>query len=393
MIILDYVNIECWGNKNNVSQYIKRALWSKIKVMLTVGKKTFSLAKFLSWDHFIIVEETVCGGQGGFRKMQVMVRSLGWCELCEEDLTSENSSKAVNRCIVDLSSKECEADKAGVWLEGRDLVLELDEGSLKLIEPDSGRCLNSQPIHAIRVWGVGRDNGRDFAYVSRDKQSRKHMCHVFRCELPARAIANALRDICKKILIERSLAQSSSRLTEKLISDKRDRQSSRPTSLGVETAGQAKLAHKLSRPVTETFPTPMEEPRKVIKASYLGTIQVDSPGGMEVINTAINQMMEKTPREEWSPVTVAVAPSTVSISFSDERESLECRVRFLSFLGIGQNVEQAAFIMHTAQVICSVGNFSVRNYWSNLKVHNRFQTLLNLVSGCCSMKLHLSIIQ
>ena len=119
----------------------------------------------------------------------------------------------------------------------------------------------------------------------------------------------------------------------------------------------------------------------------------EDPGGMEVINTAINQMMEKTPREEWSPVTVAVAPSTVSISFSDERESLECRVRFLSFLGIGQNVEQAAFIMHTAQVICSVGNFSVRNYWSNLKVHNRFQTWLNLVSGCCSMKLHLSIIQ
>ena len=38
----------------------------------------------------------------------------------------------------------------------------------------------AQPIHAIRVWGVGRDNGKDFAYVSRDKQTRKHMCHVFR---------------------------------------------------------------------------------------------------------------------------------------------------------------------------------------------------------------------
>ena len=33
-----------------------------------------------------------------------------------------------------------------------------------------------------------------------------------RCDVPARAIANALRDICKKILIERSLAQSSSRM-------------------------------------------------------------------------------------------------------------------------------------------------------------------------------------
>lgn len=27
----------------------------------------------------------------------------------------------------------------------------------------------------------------------------------------------------------------------------------------------------------------------------------------------------------------------------------ECRVRYLSFLGIGRNVKQCAFIMHTAQ--------------------------------------------
>ena len=37
-------------------------------------------------------------------------------------------------------------------------------------------------------------------------------------------------------------------------------------------------------------------------------------------------------------------------SFMDGEPPLECRVRFLSFLGIGQNVQQAAFIMHTAQV-------------------------------------------
>jgi hypothetical protein len=37
-------------------------------------------------------------------------------------------------------------------------------------------------------------------------------------------------------------------------------------------------------------------------------------------------------------------------SFLDGEPALECRVRFLSFLGIGQNVQQAAFIMHTAQV-------------------------------------------
>ena len=54
---------------------------------------------------------------------------------------------------------------------------------------------------------------RDFAYVARDRMTRKHMCHVFRCDTPARQIANTLRDICKKIMMERaqqSLATPSS---------------------------------------------------------------------------------------------------------------------------------------------------------------------------------------
>lgn len=55
---------------------------------------------------------------------------------------------------------------------------------------------------------------RDFAYVARDRITRRHMCHVFRCDMPARTIANTLRDICKKIMIERSLQQSMSRSTD-----------------------------------------------------------------------------------------------------------------------------------------------------------------------------------
>ena len=48
---------------------------------------------------------------------------------------------------------------------------------------------------------------RDFAYVARDRVSKKHKCHVFRCDTPARQIANTLRDICKKIMLERSLRE------------------------------------------------------------------------------------------------------------------------------------------------------------------------------------------
>lgn len=38
--------------------------------------------------------------------------------------------------------------------------MDLDEGSLKLIDPENLTVMNTQPIHTIRVWGVGRDNGR-----------------------------------------------------------------------------------------------------------------------------------------------------------------------------------------------------------------------------------------
>lgn len=106
-------------------------------------------------------------------------------EIAEEDLTPERSSKAVNKCIVDLSlGKNDLLDVVGRWgdvsftffflifyitinflfpfflLKGKDLFMDLDEGALKLFDPENLTVLNTQPIHTIRVWGVGRDNGR-----------------------------------------------------------------------------------------------------------------------------------------------------------------------------------------------------------------------------------------
>jgi hypothetical protein len=39
--------------------------------------------------------------------------------------------------------------------------------------------------------------------VARDRNSRRFLCHVFRCDTPARAIANTLRDICKRLMLQR----------------------------------------------------------------------------------------------------------------------------------------------------------------------------------------------
>ena len=255
--------------------------------------------------------------QGG---MQVRVKALGSIQLSEESLTNENSSRAVNRCIVQLSNhhenpETIEAGGGGpIAPEGQDLILALSEGTLKLMDPATHAVVNAQPIHTIRVWGVGRDDGRDFAYVARDKATRCHTCHVFRCEVPARAIANRLRDICKKILIERSLSQSSSKLIEaEGANGRRESASSRAssvenntsesnapvvsstsglTSLGNPTSTSAapaapgssnlirpthfttKLKTKTISRAPDSFPTPMEEPKKIIKAKFIGELEV-----------------------------------------------------------------------------------------------------------------------
>ncbi|XP_061716831.1 protein Fe65 homolog isoform X1 [Cydia pomonella] len=260
------------------------------------------------------------------RAVRFFVRSLGWVEISEADLTPERSSRAVNKCIVDLSlGRNDLLDQVGRWGDGKDLFMDLDDGALKLIDPESLNTLHTQPIHTIRVWGVGRDNGRDFAYVARDRATRRHMCHVFRCEAPARSIANALRDICKRIMIERSLQPPP-----------------RPTDLP---------AARRPRPLSgASFPTPMEEPRKTVRARYLGSAEVPRATGMDVLNDALERLAAARAPSAWRPVAVAVAPSMITITEEGESSPIvECRVRYLSFLGIGRDVRRCAFIVHTAQ--------------------------------------------
>lgn len=44
--------------------------------------------------------------------------------------------------------------------QGKDLLLQLEDETLKLVEPQNQTLLHAQPIVSIRVWGVGRDSGR-----------------------------------------------------------------------------------------------------------------------------------------------------------------------------------------------------------------------------------------
>ncbi|XP_047433830.1 amyloid beta precursor protein binding family B member 2 isoform X2 [Mugil cephalus] len=254
------------------------------------------------------------------------VRSLGWVEMAEEDLAPGKSSVAVNNCIRQLSyCKNDIRDTVGIWGEGKDMYLVLENNMLNLVDPMDRSVLHSQPIASIRVWGVGRDNGRerDFAYVARDKNTRILKCHVFRCDTPAKAIATSLHEICSRIMTERKNAKA--------------------------MAGgslQDRMQAGLDLPLQE-FPTPKTELVQKFQVYYLGMLPVARPIGMDILNGAIDSLVGSSNRDDWTPVALNVADATVTISKDkDEAEVLvECRVRFLSFMGVGRDVHTFAFIM------------------------------------------------
>nr|XP_019607466.1 PREDICTED: amyloid beta A4 precursor protein-binding family B member 2 isoform X11 [Rhinolophus sinicus] len=257
------------------------------------------------------------------------VRSLGWVEMAEEDLAPGKSSVAVNNCIRQLSyCKNDIRDTVGIWGEGKDMYLILENDMLSLVDPMDRSVLHAQPIVSIRVWGVGRDNGRerDFAYVARDKDTRILKCHVFRCDTPAKAIATSLHEICSKIMAERKNAKA----------------------LACRSL-QERSNVNLDVPLQVDFPTPKTELVQKFHVQYLGMLPVDKPVGMDTLNNAIESLMTSASKEDWLSVNMNVADATVTvISEKNEEEILvECRVRFLSFMGVGKDVHTFAFIMDT----------------------------------------------
>uniref|UniRef100_A0A8C9YU88 PID domain-containing protein n=1 Tax=Sander lucioperca TaxID=283035 RepID=A0A8C9YU88_SANLU len=136
-------------------------------------------------------------------------------------------------------------------------------------------------------------------------------CHVFRCDTPAAAIATSLHEICSKV--------------------------------GVITAAAS-------------FPMPKTELVQKFHVLYLGMTSVSRPiGKPELIlkNTHLNtssveNLLSSTGKEDWTPVILSIADTTLAVIKEKEEEVLvECRVRFLSFMGVGRDVHSFAFIMDT----------------------------------------------
>ncbi|XP_026166124.1 amyloid-beta A4 precursor protein-binding family B member 3 [Mastacembelus armatus] len=265
------------------------------------------------------------------------VRSLGWLQVEEEDLSPGRSSLAVSNVIQQLShcSSPEQRDRLGASGEGREMMLVLKKDTLTLLDPLDHTPLHCQPIINIRVWGVGCNNGRDFAFVAGDKDSCVLKCHVFRCDAPAKAIAAALHEMCSKMMSEKALMRPSCSPTMESISPE-------------DLPRQVEFVEAVCQQVQK------------FEVQYIGNLPVSRAMGMEVLNRAIESIMNSTDRDDWEPTVIHVTDNVLSLWKGEEGEEpiWECQVRFLTFLGVGHD-------SHTFAVIVDGGTqrFECHVFW------------------------------
>ncbi|CAH3148912.1 unnamed protein product [Porites lobata] len=263
------------------------------------------------------------------------VHSMGWIELEENQVAPHNMSETIADCISTLAQKRKDLwNTAETWGEGKDIRLLLEGEALKLVEPRTKVPLLVQPVSKMRVWGVGKEDQRDFAYVARDPSTGKHKCHMFRCHgnISGRAITNALHDMCSKILEEKKKAQESNRKTS-LQKPWSDIINTPPPSSARDNASFNEKPHV--------------EPKKSFSAKYVGSIDVSKPTGVDILNKAINKLTSRG--GVWRTILIEISVSNIRITDCTTQELIsEDRVRFMSFFGVGKDERLCGYIVSTA---------------------------------------------
>ncbi|XP_068133915.1 amyloid-beta A4 precursor protein-binding family B member 3 [Hyperolius riggenbachi] len=267
------------------------------------------------------------------------VHCLGWVEIPEEDLAPGKSSITVNNCIQQLAHTKCDGTDMSSN-EGQNMVMILKKDTMSLVDPLDHSLIHSQPIINIRVWGVGCNNGRDrdFAFVANDKDTCMLKCHVFRCDVPAKAIASALHDMCSKIMSERAVASSSM-----------------SRSVTLETISPEDL------PVQVDILDTVRESIQKYEVLFLGSLPVSKPMGMDILNDTIENLTSTTLRDNWTAATIEVTDTSVAVhprEAAAEEPVWECQVRYVTFMGVGKDP-------HTFALIADVGKqcFQCTVFW------------------------------
>ncbi|XP_023685439.1 amyloid beta precursor protein binding family B member 2 isoform X4 [Paramormyrops kingsleyae] len=135
-------------------------------------------------------------------------------------------------------------------------------------------------------------------------------------------------------------------------------------------------------PLQAEFPTPKTELVQKFHVLYLGMLPVARPIGMDILNGAIDGLLGSSVRDDWTPVMLNVADATVTVIKEKEEEEevlVECRVRFLSFMGVGRDVHTFAFIMDSGNQ-----HFECHVFWCDPNAGN----VSEAVQAACMLRYH-----
>jgi len=266
-----------------------------------------------------------------------LVQSKGWLPVQYVSGDAEANSSNVEACIRRLSSRQHGQlqDGVGCWGEGKDMLLSIEAEHLKLLDPLTHVELHSQLIKHVRVWGVGCNDNSEFAFAAKDERSRAYKCHVFQCDDCGPNIAEQLHIACTRL----SKRSKNDQLKKKSLA----------------------LATPIPRPVLDT---------KDFEVSYLGCCKVDSFTGMEVLKKAITNV---TKNNSALPSVLSVSNAAVTIQ-SQGSKSAHCRIRCVSFMGLGDDFSVFAFI-------CVVGTKGVCH--AVRCEPNAYKLCLAVQEACC----------
>lgn len=172
-----------------------------------------------------------------------------------------------------------------------------------------------------------------------DKDSCMLKCHVFRCDVPAKAIASALHGLCAQILSERIGTSGGSCCSPDPISPE-------------DLPRQVELLDAVSQTAQK------------YEALYMGTLPVTKAMGMDVLNEVIGTLTTRGDRETWVPTMFSVSDSLMTAhpiqaeAGSEEEPLWQCPVRLVTFIGVGRDP-------HTFGLIADLGrqSFQCVAFW------------------------------
>lgn len=152
-------------------------------------------------------------------------------------------------------------------------------------------------------------------------------CHVFHCNVPAKAIAKALHEMCSQLMAERAVVSTS--LT-------------RSVTLQPDNLLLPEDVLDAGRPAVQQY-----------QALYIGSMPVPQARGMDVLNEAIATLMSSHGREQWAPSLVSVSDSVLMVQQTEagpeDAHIFECQVRYVTFIGVGRDAHAFALIVDLGQ--------------------------------------------